>query len=63
LRDLIAPQVEPGFGALPYRPDQIMHLEADISRICANTGWRPRIALHDGLRALAAAETMKSDAA
>jgi UDP-glucose 4-epimerase len=63
LRDRIAPQVEPAFGALPYRADQRMRLQADISRICAATGWRPRIALEDGLAELAASARIKSDAA
>ncbi|WP_166144866.1 NAD(P)-dependent oxidoreductase [Methylosinus sp. RM1] len=48
LRDLTEPGVAPRFGSTPYRPDQIMHLEADISRICAATGWRPRVPLARG---------------
>ncbi len=28
-------------GAIPYLPDQAMHLEADISSITEDTGWRP----------------------
>lgn len=48
LRDLTAPQVEPGFGRTPYRADQIMHLEADISRICRATHWRPAVPLAKG---------------
>lgn len=49
LRDMAAPDIAPDFGALPYRPDQVMHLEADIERIAQATGWRPRIALKQGL--------------
>jgi nucleoside-diphosphate-sugar epimerase len=48
LRDLVAPTIEPGFGRTPYRPDQVMHLEADISRIIAATGWRPVVPLRSG---------------
>jgi nucleoside-diphosphate-sugar epimerase len=48
LRDLVAPRIEPLFGKIAYRPDQVMHLEADISRIRRATGWRPRVSLADG---------------
>jgi UDP-glucose 4-epimerase len=49
LRDLVAPGVAPLFGALPYRSDQIMHLQADISRLTATTSWRPQVSLEEGL--------------
>lgn len=50
LRDLINPRAELGFGDVPYRPDQVMHLEADISRLKEKTGWQPKIDLPTGLR-------------
>jgi len=40
----------PGFGEIPYRAGENMALYADISRISATTGWRPAVALEDGLR-------------
>ena len=43
--------IEPGYGTVPYRPDQVMHLQADISKITAATGWRPSTALKDGIKA------------
>ncbi len=43
--------VSPAYGAVPYRPDQVMHLEADITKLCAATGWRPEVGLAAGLRA------------
>jgi UDP-glucose 4-epimerase len=49
IRDRLAPGVEPSFGRIPYRRDQIMHLQADISRIRAVTGWSPQIPLAIGL--------------
>lgn len=55
LRDLVAPGVEPRFGAVPYRHDQVMHLEARIDRLRAATGWRPEIPLESGF-----AETVRS---
>jgi nucleoside-diphosphate-sugar epimerase len=50
LRDLVKPGAPLGFGEIPYRPDQVMRLEADISRLQNSTGWRPRTALADGLK-------------
>lgn len=50
LRDLVKPGSPLGFGEIPYRPDQVMHLEADISRLQKATGWRPRTTLAEGLK-------------
>jgi UDP-glucose 4-epimerase len=50
IRDMIDPALELGFGQVPYRPDQVMHLEADISRLRAATGWTPATPLEEGLR-------------
>jgi len=50
VRDAIDPELVLGFGELPYRPDQMMHLEGDITRLRAATGWEPRYSLQDGLR-------------
>jgi len=55
LRDLVAPGLPLVFGEIPMRADQTRHLSADISRITSLTGWRPQIALADGLRMTAAA--------
>lgn len=49
IRDLIDPSLPLGFGEVPYRPDQVMHLEANIDRLVAATGWRPQTRLEDGL--------------
>lgn len=48
--DLIDPTLPLGFGEVPYRPDQVMHLEADIAKLKQITGWKPRVDLADGLR-------------
>lgn len=50
LRDMIDPALPIGFGEVPYRHDQVMHLEGDISRLSAATGWRPATSLQQGLR-------------
>ncbi|MCC3245815.1 NAD(P)-dependent oxidoreductase [Methylocystis sp. WRRC1] len=55
LRDMIDRNARPNFGAIPYRPDQVMHLEAKIDRIRAVTGWSPRIGLMEGFEETVAA--------
>ena len=50
LRDLVDPSLLLGFGDLPYRPNQVMHLEGDIAKLAAATGWQPQTTLEDGLR-------------
>lgn len=49
IRDLIDPGLPLGFGELPYRPDQVMHLQADISRLKQATRWSPQVSLDEGL--------------
>jgi UDP-glucose 4-epimerase len=49
IRDLIDSNLPLGFGEVPYRPDQIMHLQADISRLREATGWSPQVSLEEGL--------------
>lgn len=63
LRDLIAPQIQPGFGRLAYRPDQVMHLQADISRLRKATGWAPKISLERGLEETVASFRARSQVA
>lgn len=54
IRDLIDPALPIGFGAIDYRPDQVMHLEADIDALQAATGWTPQVSIEDGLSDLVA---------
>lgn len=54
LRDLVDPRVSLGFGEMPYRPDQVMRLQANVGRLTA-LGWAPRIALAEGLAETVAA--------
>lgn len=49
-RNLVDPNIDLRFGELPYRPDQVMHLQADISRLRAATGWEPKVGLKEGLK-------------
>jgi UDP-glucose 4-epimerase len=50
LRDAIDPKLPLGIGEVPYRPDQVMHLEADITRLTQATGWKPITSLDEGLK-------------
>ncbi len=49
IRDLIDPALPLGFGEIPYRPDQVMHLEARVDRLRA-LGWVPAVSLERGLK-------------
>jgi UDP-glucose 4-epimerase len=49
IRDLIDPSLPLGFGEVPYRPDQVMHLQADSRKLRDATGWQPQTSLDDGL--------------
>lgn len=50
MRDIANPDLQINFGAVPFRSDQVMHLEADISKLTQATGWSPRVPLSEGLR-------------
>ncbi len=44
------------YGAVPYAKKQVMHLEADISDLKADFGWKPEIDFREGIRAILAEE-------
>lgn len=50
------PVVQPNYGAIPYRPDQVMHLQADIRKLRAATCWKPQVSIEEGLRKTVAHE-------
>ncbi|BBI36130.1 NAD-dependent epimerase/dehydratase family protein [Cohnella abietis] len=49
VRDIIDPDIPLCFGDIPYRPDQVMHLEANVDKLREQTGWKPKIDLKNGL--------------
>lgn len=49
IRDLAAPGMELVFGEVPFRPDQVMHMQADITRLQAATGWAPQVGFAQGI--------------
>jgi nucleoside-diphosphate-sugar epimerase len=48
IRDLVNPSAELGFGEIPYRPDQVMVLQADMHRL-QSLGWKQEVDIHEGL--------------
>ncbi len=54
IRDLAAPGMVLALGEISFRPDQVMHMQADISRLTAATGWTPRVGIEEGLAATVA---------
>lgn len=50
IQRLVNVNVQPGFGDIEYRKDQVMCLHADISKLSGVTGWQPTIELEEGLR-------------
>ncbi len=49
IRDLTAPGAALGLGEIPYAEKQVMYLEADISEITEDTGWKPHTEFCDGV--------------
>lgn len=50
MRDAIDPALPLGFGEVPYGPLQVMHLQADISALQADTGFAPKTPFAEGIR-------------
>jgi UDP-glucose 4-epimerase len=53
--------VSPAYGAVDYREDQVLLLQADIRKLTAATGWTPLISLAEGLRSTVAHERKQSN--
>jgi len=49
IRNMMKSDVELQFGKIPYRPDQVFHLQADISKLASQMMWRPVVSLDEGL--------------
>ena len=50
LRDTIDPGLELGFGEIPYSDNQVMKLQADISRLTEDTGFIPGTPFQTGIK-------------
>ena len=51
IRDLCNPDMELIFGEIEYRHDQVMYMQADISKLKMLTNWHPLIGIDEGLAA------------
>lgn len=47
------------YGSKPYAEQQIMHLQADVSRLKQTTNWTPVVGLNEGLRQTVATHKLK----
>jgi len=54
LRDAVDPKIELTFGGVPYAPNQVMHLCADIEAVTRDTGWVPTTPFAEGIAATVA---------
>lgn len=52
IKDALQSSLDVDYGAVPYKNDQVMHLEADISKIQQLTGWTPNITIEQGINRL-----------
>lgn len=50
IRDEINPDLPIGFGEIDYYPNQVMHLEADISELQCDTGFSPEYTFELGIK-------------
>ena len=50
IRDAVDPGLEIGIGEVDYYPNQVMHLEADISNLTEDTGFCPVYSFEEGIR-------------
>jgi len=49
IRDIIDENAVLGIGEVPYSPNQVMNLQADISCLIDDIGWRPKTSFYDGI--------------
>ncbi|MDE6597576.1 MAG: NAD(P)-dependent oxidoreductase [Clostridia bacterium] len=50
IAEVVNPQAEIQFGAVPYSDKQVMRLCADISELTADTGWKPETDFKQGIK-------------
>ena len=50
IRDQINPEAELGLGDVPYAPNQVMYLCADITELQKDTGFTPSVEFEEGIK-------------
>lgn len=61
IRDAVNPTLEVGIGEIDYYPNQVMHLEADISNLIADTGFVPQYSFEKGIKETVQWERMRRE--
>lgn len=51
IRDVVNPHGAIELGAIPYSPNQVMHLQADLTELKNDTGFAPVIKFKEGIKA------------
>lgn len=49
IRDAVDPSLPLGLGELPYPPNQVMHLQADLATLHKDTGFSARVSFEEGI--------------
>ena len=60
-RDAVDPALPLGIGELPYPPNQVMRLQADLTPLRADTGFEPKVPFEEGIRITAEAFRKKEN--
>lgn len=50
IRDIVSPEMTMRYGEIPYSPQQVMYLCADIGELKRDTGFEPQVMFEDGIR-------------
>lgn len=50
IRDAVDPSIDIGIGEIDYYPNQVMHLEADISNLTEDTSFIPKYSFEEGIK-------------
>lgn len=50
MRNVINPQLDLGFGEIPFKPGEEVGIYADISSLQDDTGWKPEVSFACGIR-------------
>lgn len=50
IKELTNSESKINFGAIPYRDDQVMLMEADIQKLSEHLNWKPEIDINEGLK-------------
>ena len=50
IKSIVNPNIEIGFGEIPYADNQVKYLCADISNLTEDTGFLPKTRFSDGIK-------------